>query len=465
MDSECSLVRRRILKRHPLRHWLGSKAKLRTSGATGRRCNSRIADMAHGVQPNSPEKVYGSSMPNLKTPTPSAEDAVVDTTAAVEKLTVKEKAGDAANKWLARNRSMVLRQTPVWAQSMTVLMIGLGSIAVIGGIFFRIDEVVTVTGQLQSIGGTVEVKTPAGGRVADVLFKDGERVSKGQLLLKFDTTKAADEKATLIGLIKLEKEQLQTQLETLMSQQVTLAGRRQVLEQRLQTKSTILDSMRVLVEQGGFQRLQFLEQQDQLFELQKQLNDLSEEENRLKLRSDQAQLQTRKSINQMKSSLKQSELQLKYQNVLAPVSGVVFDPKARQEGVINAGERILSIVPQQGLYAEVFVSNKDIGYIKTGQEAKVRVDAFPFTRYGELPAKVKQIAADALPPSQDQGFYRFPVKLDLERSTLESSGVAIPLKAGMSVTTNLKLRDKRVISLISDMFVDQTDSVRSLRQQ
>lgn len=156
---------------------------------------------------------------------------------------------------------------------------------------------------------------------------------------------------------------------------------------------------------------------------------------------------------------------MQYQNVLAPVTGVVFDPKARVEGVLGAGERILSIVPQQGLYAEVFVPNKDIGFIKSGQEAKVRVDAFPFTRYGELPGAVSQIAADALAPDATQNFYRFPVKLTLERSFLESDGVKIPLKAGMAITTNLKLRDKRVISLVSDLLVDQTDSVRSIRQQ
>ena len=72
-------------------------------------------------------------------------------------LSMKQRAGDAANRWLARNRSLVLRQTPVWAQTLAALMIGLGGIAVIGGILFRIDEVVTVQGQLKSIGGTVAV--------------------------------------------------------------------------------------------------------------------------------------------------------------------------------------------------------------------------------------------------------------------------------------------------------------------
>ena len=78
---------------------------------------------------------------------------------------------------------------------------------------------------------------------------------------------------------------------------------------------------------------------------------------------------------------------------------------------------------------------------------------------------VKQIAADALPPSQNQAFYRFPVKLNLSRFNLEAKGIKIPLKSGMAITTNLKLRDKPVISLVSDIFVDQTDSIRSLRQQ
>ena len=51
-------------------------------------------------------------------------------------------ASNAANQWLARNRNLVLRQTPVWAQTMVGLLVGLGSVAVLGGIVFRIDEVV-----------------------------------------------------------------------------------------------------------------------------------------------------------------------------------------------------------------------------------------------------------------------------------------------------------------------------------
>ena len=196
----------------------------------------------------------------------------------------------------------------------------------------------------------------------------------------------------------------------------------------------------------------------------KQVSDVEEQKERLDLQKQQINLGFNKSIDQMSTQIKNFELQLQYQNVRAPVSGIVFDPQAPVESVLTPGERILSIVPQDGLYAEVFVPNKDIGFVKVGQKAKVRIDAFPFTRYGEIDGSVQTIGADALPPSGSMNFYRFPIKLSLENYFLESSGTKIPLKPGMAITTNLKLRDKRVISLISDLLVDQTDSVRTIRQ-
>ena len=395
----------------------------------------------------------------------SEDSRVIDVQSDSIDLTFKQKAGDAANEWLAKNRSLVLRQTPVWAQALTAALIGLGGIVVLGGILFRIDEVVSVQGQLKSIGGTMEVKTPAGGRVQDVFFADGQQVKKGELLVRFDTRQALAEKKLLTSQIELETIQLKKQLSIYKSQDKTLKGQQDVLNQRLQTKESILREMKSLVEQGGFQKIQYLEQQDQVFGLRKQLADIEEQRSRLDLESERLVLQTQKSIDRMNTDLQRAELQLQYQNVLSPADGIVFDPQASPEGVLSGGQRILSIVPQKGLYAEVYVPNKDIGFVTPSQQAKVRVDAFPFSRYGEIPAKVIQIAADALPPSPTRSFYSFPVKLELEKPVLESRGVSIPLKAGMAVTTNLKLRDKRLISLFSDIFVDQTDSIRSIRQQ
>lgn len=380
-------------------------------------------------------------------------------------LTFKQHAGDAANRWLARNRNLVLRQTPVWAQSLAIMLVSLGAISVAAGFIFKIDEVVTVQGQLQSIGGTVKVKTPAGGRVDLVLFQDGDLVQEGQLLVKFDTREAADNKSTLTRLIALERRELQNRLKTIESQKMTLKGRADVLNQKLKTKIIMTDEIKTLVQEGGYQKLSYLQQLDDVYELRRLLNEVEEQEGQLRLAVDQTRLETSKNIDKMQSELKSAELKLQYQNVIAPVTGIVFDPQASPKGVIAAGDRILSLVPQGALFAEVFVPNRDIGFVRKGQNAKVRVDAFPFTRYGELVGQVIQIGADALPPDSSKNFYRFPVKLKLDQSFLESKGVQIPLQSGMSITSNLKLREKRLISLISDLLVDQTDSVKSIRQQ
>ena len=388
-----------------------------------------------------------------------------DSETATSKLTTKQKVGDFANKWFERNRSLVLRQTPVWAQSLAVILISLGTLSIVGGLVFRIDEVVTVTGQLKSIGGTFEVETPAGGRISDVLVSNGDFVDAGTILVKFDTRKAAEEKATLEKLIKLEKLELDSQIKTLNSQKLTVQNRQDILVRKLDTKTLIVDEMKKLVEVGGYQRIQYLTQLDQIFELKGQISDLNQQVSRIELQSDQISLRAKKSIDQMSTRLNEINLQLQYQIVKAPSSGVVFDLKASEQSVMQPGERIVSIVPQKGFYAEVFVPNQDIGFVKQGQSAKVRVDAFPFTRYGEIDGKVDTIGADALKPDNIRNYYRFPVTLTLMKNYLESKDIRIPLKSGMSITTNLKLRDKRVISLLSDLLVDQTDSVKSIRQQ
>ena len=127
---------------------------------------------------------------------------------------LKNQLGDAANQWLEKNRSLTLRQTPIWAQSITFLLILLGSVSVIASIFLRIDEVITAEGQLKSIGGTVDVKSPVGGSISQIHFKDGA-VEKGQLLATFDTRQAFEDKKTYTSLIQIEQDQLKTRLNSI----------------------------------------------------------------------------------------------------------------------------------------------------------------------------------------------------------------------------------------------------------
>ena len=194
----------------------------------------------------------------------------------LENKNLKSKLTDASDRWMERNRSLVLRQTPIWAKSLIVMLLSLGSIGILGGIFIRIDEIISVPGQLKSIGGTVEVKTPAGGKIENVYYEDGQFIEKGDLLIQFDITEALEQQKTLTKLIKLEESNLKSSLKTIDSQNNTFLSQRKVVEQRLNTKSKIVADMASLVEVGGFQKIQYLQSLDEKFALESQLNDIDE---------------------------------------------------------------------------------------------------------------------------------------------------------------------------------------------
>jgi len=350
---------------------------------------------------------------------------------------------------LDRENAMIMRQSPKWLQTFAILMVSLG-IGLIGSSYFiRIEEVVTAQGLLKAKGGREDVETPAGGKVKSVLFKNGDYVNKGDLLLIFDTTQAREEANTYARMIFLEKK-------TLEGQKTALKLKQKTLYQQIATQKEILEGYTSLNKIGGISRMQYLQSKDRLFELENQSNSLIEQMNNIEFSAE-------KQIRNYESKLDIAKLQLKYQNVKSGTNGIIFDLKLREGGVIEPGAKIMSIVPDKGLTAEVFVPNKDIGFVKLGQKANVRVDAFPAQRYGELAGKVSLIGADSLPPTNTVSYYHFPVKIDLSESQLMVKNTIIPLRSGMAITTNLQIRDKRAITLISDFFSDPLDSIKSLR--
>ena len=193
------------------------------------------------------------------------------------------------------------------------------------------------------------------------------------------------------------------------------------MKKKLVTNECITNELSKLVSAGGFQKIQYLQQLDELYALRTELANIKLERNRTILEAE-------KSIGRLTNQLKQAELQLQYQNVLAPTSGIVFEPKARVDGVIGGGDTILTIIPQQGLTAKVYVANKDIGFIKKEQKAQVRVDAFPFTQYGELKGKVKQIVLTHCHQTKKRILPIFS-KIGYRSTVSLTQGIKIPLEA------------------------------------
>lgn len=186
-----------------------------------------------------------------------------------------------------------------------------------------------------------------------------------------------------------------------------------------------------------------------------------------------------KKLAEVNNQLTQASQNLKYQEIRSPVDGTVFELKAFNEGVVNANstEPLLQVVPDNNLIAKVFITNKDIGFVtarfaeaqknKDPLKVDVRIDSFSFSEFGDVKGTVEWIGSDALPPDNIYQYYRFPARIKLDKQALTiTHGNAtkdVQLQTGMSINANIKLRDRTVMSIFTEMFTRQADTLKTVR--
>lgn len=175
-------------------------------------------------------------------------------------------------------------------------------------------------------------------------------------------------------------------------------------------------------------------------------------------------IDNQRQIAEVENRLTQAKLTMQYQEVHAPDDGVIFELKAKTPGfVVNASEPILKLVPADTLTARVYVTNKDIGFVRQGMVVDVRVDSFPFSEFGDIKGQLTWIGSDALPPTETRPFYSFPVKVQLDAQNLKTSGKQLALQSGMSISVNIKTRKRSVMSLFTELFTKQVEGIQHLR--
>ena len=132
----------------------------------------------------------------------------------------------------------------------------------------------------------------------------------------------------------------------------------------------------------------------------------------------------------------------------APVAGTVQQLAVHTTGgVVTPAQVLLVLVPDDAeVTADVVLENKDVGFVNEGQAAEIKLETFPFTRYGTVPARVTAITADAVLDEKRGAI--FPATLRLERATLEVDGRVIRLAPGMNLTAEIKTGRRRVIDYL-----------------
>ncbi len=173
--------------------------------------------------------------------------------------------------------------------------------------------------------------------------------------------------------------------------------------------------------------------------------------------------------------------------VTTPIDGTVQSSLINTVGqVVTTGIDLMRIVPDNSaLEVEAYLPNSDIGFVAVGQPAVVKVEAFPFTRYGTIHGHVTAVARDAIPePDANQvegdpekqlqatvpttNVQRvqnlvFPVTVKLDESTMSVDGNIAPLSPGMAATAEIKTGRRRILEYLFSPMVEVTSQAMQER--
>jgi hemolysin D len=136
------------------------------------------------------------------------------------------------------------------------------------------------------------------------------------------------------------------------------------------------------------------------------------------------------------------------QRLVSPVDGTVTQLAVHTVGgVVEAAKPIMVIVPARGkLIAEVAIANRDIGFVVAGQPVALKIEAFPFTRYGAVQGRLEQISSDAIQDEKHGLIYTARVTLD--RATIQRDGATVALTPGMAVTADIRIGRRSLASYL-----------------
>jgi hemolysin D len=215
-----------------------------------------------------------------------------------------------------------------------------------------------------------------------------------------------------------------------------------------------------------------IEQEADLANLRSRLKEIEAALREVRGQRDELVAQTRRASldgvteGQQKASALEQELlkadsRGRLMQLVSPVDGTVQQLVVHTVGgVVTPAQPVMVIVPRDNpLEVEAFLENKDIGFVKPNQEAEVKIETFPFTKYGTIHARVTSVSHDAINDEKRGLIYSTRVKI--EKSSINVEGTPVALSPGMAVSVEIKTGKRRVIEyFLSPLLQHTSESLR-----
>ncbi|NKJ02987.1 HlyD family type I secretion periplasmic adaptor subunit [Novosphingobium sp. SG707] len=395
-------------------------------------------------------------------------------------------------------------------------------------VFGRVDVVASAPGKILPSGATKIVQSAGSGVVAAIHVRDGDHVTKGQVLIELDTTLATAEleqakKALLADELEVarnrafvdaldgrglhfaapegtpadvavaQRQLISAQLAEVNSTVVgygaarassladaqAAAATRAKLDETLPILDHEVEAMNRLDAKGyapgmrllDLQRQRRSEQGDRDVAVAQQLKGASDaakfaEQMREARDTARRQAMTELTKAQADAIVKREEVtkatrRAGLEKLTAPTDGTVQQLQLHTiGGVVEPARTLMVIVPEHDdIEVEARILNKDVGFVREGQGAAIKIEAFPFTRYGSVPGTVVSMSRDAVPDPKLGATYI--VRVRLSRATITVDGKPVPLSSGMGVTADIRTGSRAIISwLISPIMTTVHQAAR-----
>ncbi len=274
-----------------------------------------------------------------------------------------------------------------------------------------------------------------------------------------------------LDLLMAESEDLATSLRQIDARELAIRKSAAVtdanisrIDAALEIQAERLRTATELLSRGVSSRSAFLDVQQAHVELQRQRDVFLREREQKAAEQTALNAERRRVVTDLRSSLLKRKAQIdsrlatlseeertarrrvKAATLRAPVSGIVDQLQVfTVGGVTDAGTELLRIVPTDGaIELEAVFSNQDIGFLQVGQQANIRLEAYPSERFGFVRGHVSDIAADSTEVSEKQ--WGYVVRIAPDKTFLKAGPDRFPLRPGMTATIDVTTDTRRIIS-------------------
>ena len=354
-------------------------------------------------------------------------------------------------------------------------------------IFGSYTKKATVYGELVPVQGVIKVYPPQSGRVESIAVQHGAKVRKGEVLLRINSaldTAGGDTQARVLQALQVQQETLSDNLarngtaqheyaaqmaarrDTLAAQAEMLAAQEKLLASRRALAAKNEARYQRLMKQDYVTREAYEGQMQERLSLDVQLQQLKRERNS----AEQQLLALANEETQQNDSFAREAHELSRQQ--AQVEAQIAETESRQEivlrapqdGIVSAllvevgqqaqaGQPLLALVPQEARYeANLYALSHNMGFVHPGQTVYLRYGAYPYQKFGQYAAQVRDVAKTAAPLNeltdtafpalQNQSAYR--IRADLAQDFIMAYGEKQPLMAGMQFEADI-VQDRRRI--------------------